>query len=291
LKFRARRRKRSKDARCQSDAPGKTRNTIPSPSLPFFQISNTTEADAIEVRPGSSKIESEFHPAEPTGVDTSIELVSQRHLSTKPQEDWENHQPSPMVERNQPSSRGPPLMQHLKPVQWAGYDSRTTTSSRGSTRCRYFCPFSRYGCHSHFLSKYCWRDHILSHLQLNFYRCAECFKVQRRSDFRAKGGFVRHIRTVHNSVNAHNLEVLLVESLIPRRARPKSSLCGFCCLLFEGEDSWSRPFMEHVEKHWEAQVDPHTEIEDNELTSWALREGIIQDCGDGNYSLARGEFS
>ncbi|KKY14959.1 putative c2h2 finger domain [Phaeomoniella chlamydospora] len=188
--------------------------------------------------------------------------------------------------------------------------------AQGAERRRFICSFSHYGCASAFVNKNEWKRHVLSqHLQLGFYRCdiGDCVPTSshvtsRRNssgqveagynDFNRKDLFTQHLRRMHtpwrtqlsggrpiepttaekNEFEA-SLEDIRQRCWQERRDPPERSVCGFCNQIFEGKGSWEDR-MEHVGRHHER--DEEDESEDEELTEYAFREGIIRQRNDGN---------
>jgi len=68
------------------------------------------------------------------------------------------------------------------------------------------------------------------------------------------------------------------------KASPTQHL-RFCGRTFEGEGSWNER-MEHVGGHFSRDiVEAKEEREDEDLTNWAVQEGIIKDGGNGRHVL------
>lgn len=183
---------------------------------------------------------------------------------------------------------------------------------------KFICSFSHYGCDVALSSKNEWKRHVsIQHLQLGFYRCdvGSCNpdpnpnvpghkKVY--NDFNRKDLFTQHHRRMHKPENApssdisptstegnkdwHAFEASLEDvrnrCWHERRKPPQRSTCGFCGRLFEGEGSWNER-MEHVGGHFSRDVPEacKEEREDEDLTAWAIQEGIIKDGGGGRHVL------
>jgi hypothetical protein len=183
---------------------------------------------------------------------------------------------------------------------------------------KFICSFSHYGCDVALSSKNEWKRHVsIQHLQLGFYRCdvGPCnpeynpgVPGHKRvyNDFNRKDLFTQHHRRMHkpesgpgsvafptgseNSADwkafEDTLENVRQRCWVEKRKPPQRSTCGFCGRVFEGDGSWNDR-MEHVGGHFSRDViDSKEEREDEDLTSWALQEGIIKDAGNGRHILA-----
>jgi hypothetical protein len=183
---------------------------------------------------------------------------------------------------------------------------------------KFICSFSHYGCDVALSSKNEWKRHVsIQHLQLGFYRCdvGPCnpeynpgVPGHKRvyNDFNRKDLFTQHHRRMHkpesgpgsgvfapgseNSADwkafEDTLESVRQRCWVEKRKPPQRSTCGFCGRVFEGEGSWNDR-MEHVGGHFSRDViDSKEEREDEDLTNWALQEGIIKDAGNGRHILA-----
>jgi len=178
---------------------------------------------------------------------------------------------------------------------------------------KFICSFSHYGCDVALSSKNEWKRHVsIQHLQLGFYRCdvGSCnpdlnpnVPGHKRvyNDFNRKDLFTQHHRRMHKpdsgpgSSNSNNpdewrafedsLEEVRNRCWQEKRKPPQRSTCGFCGRFFEGEGSWNER-MEHVGGHFSRDiVDSKDEREDEDLTTWAVREGIIKEVGNGRHVL------
>ncbi|KIX06731.1 uncharacterized protein Z518_04707 [Rhinocladiella mackenziei CBS 650.93] len=182
---------------------------------------------------------------------------------------------------------------------------------------KFICSFSHYGCDVALSSKNEWKRHVsIQHLQLGFYRCdvGSCnpdlnpnVPGHKRvyNDFNRKDLFTQHHRRMHkpesgpgsapfpsNNADAKDwrafedsLEEVRNRCWMEKRKPPQRSTCGFCGRVFEGEGSWNER-MEHVGGHFSRDiVEAKEEREDEDLTNWALQEGIIRDAGNGRHVL------
>ena len=205
-----------------------------------------------------------------------------------------------------PSRKGNDSYRISKPAGKAALSPSTRKASNASKR-PYVCSFIHYGCHSTFASKNEWKRHVTSqHLQLGFYRCdiGSCNSANRQlgdssphNDFNRKDLFTQHCRRMHKprspSAGASlakdeesfeaSLEEVRQRCWTERRRPPQKSICGFCKRGFEGEQTWDNR-MEHVSKHFEK--GDGDEGEDEELRTWALREGIVEKVNEGAFRLA-----
>jgi hypothetical protein len=135
--------------------------------------------------------------------------------------------------------------------------------------------------------------------------------TKRYNDFNRKDLFTQHHRRMHTPWGnpkegtkkqweefEESLEDVRSRCWRVRRNPPQRSGCGFCGRIFEdrdsdsdvgkkgenrdkdrGNNSWELR-MEHVGKHFERQDwDVEVEREDEDLTAWALAEGIVRDFG------------
>ena len=183
---------------------------------------------------------------------------------------------------------------------------------------KFICSFSHYGCDVALSSKNEWKRHVsIQHLQLGFYRCdvGPCnpeynpgVPGHKRvyNDFNRKDLFTQHHRRMHkpesgpgsgafapgqeNSADwkafEDSLEGVRQRCWVEKRKPPMRSTCGFCGRVFEGDGSWNDR-MEHVGGHFSRDViDSKEEREDEDLTNWALQEGIVKDAGNGRHVLA-----
>ena len=167
------------------------------------------------------------------------------------------------------------------------------------------CAFSFAGCQSTFGSKNEWKRHIASqHLCLTFYRCSACKQSTgdgKGNEFNRKDLFTQHLRRMHaplaikKSINkadsklqadwdAH-VKQMQTSCLVTRRQPPQRSSCPKpgCRKVFEGPGSWDE-WMEHVGRHMEKNEAQLLGV-DRLLAEWALKEGIIERVGDGEYRL------
>lgn len=184
---------------------------------------------------------------------------------------------------------------------------------------KFICSFSHYGCDVALSSKNEWKRHVsIQHLQLGFYRCdvGSCnpdlnpnVPGHKRvyNDFNRKDLFTQHHRRMHKpesgpgsaavpfpASNADgkdwrafedSLEDVRNRCWVEKRKPPQRSTCGFCGRIFEGEGSWNER-MEHVGGHFSRDiVEAKEEREDEDLTNWAVQEGIIKDAGNGRHVL------
>lgn len=183
---------------------------------------------------------------------------------------------------------------------------------------KFICSFSHYGCDVALSSKNEWKRHVsIQHLQLGFYRCdvGPCNPEYNPSvpghkrvynDFNRKDLFTQHHRRMHkpetgpfsqsvapgqeNSADwkafEDSLESVRQRCWVEKRKPPQRSTCGFCGRVFEGDGSWNDR-MEHVGGHFSRDViESKEEREDEDLTNWAMQEGIIKDAGNGRHVLA-----
>lgn len=183
---------------------------------------------------------------------------------------------------------------------------------------KFICSFSHYGCDVALSSKNEWKRHVsIQHLQLGFYRCdvGPCnpeynpgVPGHKRvyNDFNRKDLFTQHHRRMHKPENGpgsgvfapgqensadwkafeDTLESVRQRCWVEKRKPPQRSTCGFCGRVFEGEGSWNDR-MEHVGGHFSRDViDSKEEREDEDLTNWAMEQGIIKDAGNGRHILA-----
>ncbi|KIW26582.1 uncharacterized protein PV07_09665 [Cladophialophora immunda] len=182
---------------------------------------------------------------------------------------------------------------------------------------KFICSFSHYGCDVALSSKNEWKRHVsIQHLQLGFYRCdvGSCnpdlntnVPNHKRvyNDFNRKDLFTQHHRRMHKPETGpgsgpiapgnagdkdwrafeDSLEEVRSRCWMEKRKPPQRSTCGFCGRVFEGEGSWNER-MEHVGGHFSRDiVEAKEEREDEDLTNWALQEGIIKDAGNGRHVL------
>ncbi|KAL2426984.1 hypothetical protein ABEF95_005912 [Exophiala dermatitidis] len=182
---------------------------------------------------------------------------------------------------------------------------------------KFICSFSHYGCDVALSSKNEWKRHVsIQHLQLGFYRCdvGSCnpdlnpnVPGHKRvyNDFNRKDLFTQHHRRMHKPETGpgsapfspsnpdpkdwrafeDSLEEVRNRCWVEKRKPPQRSTCGFCGRVFEGEGSWNER-MEHVGGHFSRDiVEAKEEREDEDLTNWALQEGIIKDGGNGRHVL------
>ncbi|KEF63186.1 uncharacterized protein A1O9_01163 [Exophiala aquamarina CBS 119918] len=182
---------------------------------------------------------------------------------------------------------------------------------------KFICSFSHYGCDVALSSKNEWKRHVsIQHLQLGFYRCdvGSCnpdlnpnVPGHKRvyNDFNRKDLFTQHHRRMHKpesgpgsvpfpASNADakewrafedSLEGVRSRCWVEKRKPPQRSTCGFCGRVFEGDGSWNER-MEHVGGHFSRDiVEAKEEREDEDLTNWAVQEGIIRDGGNGRHVL------
>lgn len=182
---------------------------------------------------------------------------------------------------------------------------------------KFICSFSHYGCDVALSSKNEWKRHVsIQHLQLGFYRCdvGSCNPDNNPNtpqhkkvynDFNRKDLFTQHHRRMHkpesvpgsgtmsNDQNSadwrafdDSLEEVRNRCWHEKRKPPQRSTCGFCGRVFEGEGSWNER-MEHVGSHYSRDLPEacKEEREDEDLTNWAVQEGIIKDAGNGRHVL------
>lgn len=180
---------------------------------------------------------------------------------------------------------------------------------------KFICSFSHYGCDVSLSSKNEWKRHVsIQHLQLGFYRCdvGSCnpdnnpsISPAKRSynDFNRKDLFTQHHRRMHkpdgsagpistdqNSSDWRTFEDSLEEvrnrCWHEKRRPPQRSTCGFCGRVFEGEGSWNER-MEHVGGHYSRDLPEQCreEREDEDLTNWAVQEGILKEAPNGRHVL------
>lgn len=201
---------------------------------------------------------------------------------------------------------------HRKPSASNTAPARQSKNSDDSKR-NFTCAFSFWGCATTFGSKNEWKRHVASqHLQLDFYRCdtGSCVPdsqhggrndVVTYNDFNRKDLFTQHHRRMHTPWSAGQpstktrvdfeagLEAVRKRCLRERRKAPARSTCGFCRKVF---GLWEDR-MEHVGKHFEGKEregedgpDVEEEEEDEDLRDWAVREGIVKNCGEKGFWLA-----
>lgn len=182
---------------------------------------------------------------------------------------------------------------------------------------KFICSFSHYGCDVALSSKNEWKRHVsIQHLQLGFYRCdvGSCnpdlnpnVPGHKRvyNDFNRKDLFTQHHRRMHKPESGpgsvpfppsnadakdwrafeDSLEDVRNRCWVEKRKPPQRSTCGFCGRVFEGDGSWNER-MEHVGGHFSRDiVEAKEEREDEDLTNWAVVEGIIKDGGNGRHVL------
>jgi hypothetical protein len=182
---------------------------------------------------------------------------------------------------------------------------------------KFICSFSHYGCDVALSSKNEWKRHVsIQHLQLGFYRCdvGSCnpdfnpnVPGHKRvyNDFNRKDLFTQHHRRMHKPETGpgsgpiapgnagdkdwrafeDSLEEVRNRCWMEKRKPPQRSTCGFCGRVFEGEGSWNER-MEHVGGHFSRDiVEAKEEREDEDLTNWAIMQGIIKDGGNGRHVL------
>ena len=181
---------------------------------------------------------------------------------------------------------------------------------------RFICSFSHYGCDVSLSSKNEWKRHVsIQHLQLGFYRCdvGSCNpdnnpsmssqKTKPYNDFNRKDLFTQHHRRMHkpdsgpgslaNDQNSsdwrtfeESLEHVRNRCWHEKRRPPQRSTCGFCGRVFEGEGSWNER-MEHVGGHYSRDLPEQCreEREDEDLTNWAVQEGILKEAPSGRHVL------
>ncbi|KAK4939120.1 hypothetical protein LTR10_020514 [Elasticomyces elasticus] len=183
---------------------------------------------------------------------------------------------------------------------------------------KFICSFSHYGCDVALSSKNEWKRHVsIQHLQLGFYRCdvGSCnpdlnpnVPGHKRvyNDFNRKDLFTQHHRRMHKPDSGpgsapappsaggdpkdwrafeDSLEEVRSRCWVEKRKPPQRSTCGFCGRVFEGEGSWNER-MEHVGGHFSRDiVEAKEEREDEDLTNWAVAQGIIKDAGNGHHVL------
>jgi hypothetical protein len=188
--------------------------------------------------------------------------------------------------------------------------SKKRSGSKNSDGRPFICSFSHYGCESRFSSKNEWKRHVSSqHLQLGFYRCDTGLCCPSASngnrsynDFNRKDLFTQHHRRMHTPWSPANkplskkvsddfeegLEAVRQRCWQERRQAPKKSKCIFCAHSFVGETAWEER-MEHIGKHFERADREKKRLgrgeEDLDLRDWAVREGIVVDCGEGGFWL------
>jgi hypothetical protein len=121
------------------------------------------------------------------------------------------------------------------------------------------------------------------------------------NDFNRKDLFTQHHRRMHtpwtpankppskkaNEEFEEGLEEVRLRCWRETRKAPTSSQCIFCPKRFEGATAWDDR-MEHVGKHFERnekEREGRDGGEDVELREWALREGIVLDCGNRGFWL------
>ena len=183
---------------------------------------------------------------------------------------------------------------------------------------KFICSFSHYGCDVALSSKNEWKRHVsIQHLQLGFYRCdvGPCnpelnpgVPGHKRvyNDFNRKDLFTQHHRRMHKPETGpgsgtfapgsessadwkafeDTLEGVRQRCWVEKRKPPQRSTCGFCGRIFEGDGSWNDR-MEHVGGHFSRDViEAKEEREDEDLTNWAIQEGIVKEVGGGRNVLA-----
>lgn len=181
-----------------------------------------------------------------------------------------------------------------------------------SSKRKFICSFSHYGCDTALSSKNEWKRHVaIQHLQLGFYRCdvGSCNPDANPStpahkkafnDFNRKDLFTQHHRRMHKPVGSDgstlptdqtsadwrsfedSLEEVRQRCWQEKRRPPMRSTCGFCGRVFEGEGSWNER-MEHVGGHYSRDLPENCkeEREDEDLTNWSLQEGVIKESPTG----------
>lgn len=190
-----------------------------------------------------------------------------------------------------------------------------TKRSEASKR-KYICSFSHYGCDVTLSSKNEWKRHVhIQHLQLGFYRCdvGSCNPDNNPNtpphkkvynDFNRKDLFTQHHRRMHrpesgpgSNANAEtnssdwrafedSLEEVRARCWQERRKPPARSTCGFCGKVFDGDNSWNER-MEHVGGHYSRDLPEAAkeEREDEDITHWAVAEGILKEGPNGRHIL------
>lgn len=188
---------------------------------------------------------------------------------------------------------------------------RSETSKR-----KFICSFSHYGCDTTLSSKNEWKRHVsIQHLQLGFYRCdvGSCNPDNNPNtppnkrvynDFNRKDLFTQHHRRMHKPETGpgsalqpdpnssdwrafeDSLEQVRNRCWHEKRKPPARSTCGFCGRTFEGEGSWNDR-MEHVGGHYSRDLPEacREEREDEDLTNWALQENIVKEAPNGRHVL------
>ena len=186
-----------------------------------------------------------------------------------------------------------------------------------SSKRKFICSFSHYGCDVALSSKNEWKRHVhIQHLQLGFYRCdvgacnpdnspGSTSQKKVYNDFNRKDLFTQHHRRMHkpetlpgpavstdpNSSDwrafEDSLEDVRARCWQERRKPPARSTCGFCGRVFEGEGSWNER-MEHVGGHYARDLPENCreEREDEDLTVWSLQQGIIKQALNGRHVLS-----
>lgn len=181
---------------------------------------------------------------------------------------------------------------------------------------RYLCSFSHYGCDTSLSSKNEWKRHVhIQHLQLGFYRCdvGSCNPDNSSTtpphkkvynDFNRKDLFTQHHRRMHrpesgpgSDANAEtnsadwrafedSLEEVRARCWQERRKPPARSTCGFCGRVFDGDNAWNER-MEHVGGHYSRDMPDSAkeEREDEDITNWAVAEGILKEAPNGRHVL------
>jgi hypothetical protein len=209
---------------------------------------------------------------------------------------------SPGHRITKPSSHRRVSSSTSKPHPTTGKPNKRTSSSTK----QFPCTFSPYGCPSVFASKNEWKRHVSSqHLQLGFWRCDTGFCIadetgtkggRGHNDFNRKDLFTQHWRRMHLSEGFKGgkyedgskgvkegfesmMEGVRDRCWVQRREGPTKGKCGVCGKGFDGVGSWEEG-MECLGKHFERGEGKEGVEEDERLTEWAIREGVVRDLGE-----------
>ncbi|KAL8665322.1 MAG: hypothetical protein Q9202_002373 [Teloschistes flavicans] len=124
------------------------------------------------------------------------------------------------------------------------------------------------------------------------------------NEFNRKDLFMSHLRRMHKPHNTasraeksrfdNGLENIGLRCCLTLRETPQKTICGYCAahefstpiqegkksmkrkeVVFEGVGTWDER-MEHVGRHLEKEANPGYEVEDLELRSWMVKEGLLK---------------
>ncbi|PWW79280.1 hypothetical protein C7212DRAFT_355334 [Tuber magnatum] len=159
----------------------------------------------------------------------------------------------------------------------------------------FLCVLYFAGCAQTFGSKNEWKRHVYSqHLQISYWTCDDPLCADRKAIFNRKDLFGQHIKRMHpapagskDSTTAY-MDRMIDRCRVERRKPPQNSRCGYCNQSFEGPQSWDQR-MEHVGQHYEKNnykgLSSDCWVRDEGLVDWALVHGIIEDTGNGTYTI------